>query len=609
MSEFFRRGAASLALLAALPVFAQSPAQAPTPAVAAEPPEAAASAPLANSNMDAPLFYQLLVGELELTSGQPGVAYQVLLDAARRTRDEELFKQVLGIALKAQAGDQALQTAQAWREAKPSSLEAQQTTIQLMAALNRPQGIAAPLRDLLTLTPEANRVAALASLPGLFQRANDSKAVYAALAPFLEEQAKQAPTHDVALYVQARLAIAAGENDKALALTQALAQSAPQLEDTMQLALELLPVKPEAEALITERLQRQPESPNLRFAYGLALARGQRIAEAGVQLRAAAKQKPDNAQSWFALGSVELDLQHPAEAEQALREYLKLLPAEKPAPKDADASAEADAEGDVSIAKATTDARQQAWLMLSAAAERQGHLKEATDWLNKVDKPRDPVALAMRRATLLQRQGKLGEAKALLAALPEESDEQFRMKRLAQAQLLREARDWKGAYEQLSQAEARAPKDVDLIYERAMLAEKLNRFEEMETLLKRTIELKPDYYNAYNALGYSLADRNVRLPEARELIAKALALEPKQPALVDSMGWVEFRSGNLAEAQKLLRQAYADFPDPEVAAHLGEVLWAQGEHDEALRVWREALKREPDNESIRETTGRLKVKP
>ena len=602
MSEFFRRGAVSLALLASLPVFAQSPAQDPAPALAAEPPEAAASAPIANSNMDAPLFYQLLVGELELTSGQPGVAYQVLLDAARRTRDEELFKQVLGIALKAQAGDQALQTAQAWREAKPSSLEAQQTTIQLMAALNRPQGIAAPLRDLLTLTPEANRVAALASLPGLFQRANDSKAVYAALAPFLEEQAKQAPMHDVALYVQARLAIAAGENDKALALTQALAQSAPQLEDTMQLALELLPVKPEAEALITEHLQRQPESPNLRFAYGLALARGQRIAEAGVQLRAAAKEKPENAQTWFALGSVELDLQHPVEAERALREYLKLLPAEKPATPDADT------EGDVSIAKATSDARQQAWLMLSAAAERQGHLKEASDWLNKVDKPRDPIALAMRRATLLQRQGKLGEAKALLAALPEESDEQFRMKRLAQAQLLREAHDWKGAYEQLSEAEARAPKDVDLIYERAMLAEKLNHFDEMETLLKRTIELKPDYYNAYNALGYSLADRNVRLPEARELIAKALALQPKQPALVDSMGWVEFRSGNLPEAQKLLRQAYSDFPDPEVAAHLGEVLWAQGEHDEALRVWREALKREPDNESIRETTSRLKVK-
>jgi len=593
MPHFFRRSAVSLLLLASLPALAQDAAEAPADA---------ASAPVANSNMDAPLFYQLLVGELELTSGRPGVAYQVLLDAARRTRDEALFKQVLGIALKVQAGDQALQTAQAWRDAKPGSLEAQQTTIQLMAALNRPAGIAAPLRDLLELTPEPRRVAALASLPGLFQRASDSKAVYTALAPFLEEQAKQPGMHDVAVYVQAKLAIAAGENDKALELTRSLAQSSPQIEDTMQLALDLMPAKPEAEELVKQRLQRQPEPPNLRFAYGLALAQTQHLPEAAVQFRAATQAQPQQAQAWYALGSVELDLQRPAEAEAALRQYLKLLPAD-------DKLARSDSEEeDGSVSKTLVDARQQAWLMLSAAAERQGKLKEASEWLALVDRPRDPVAVAMRRASLLQRQGKLADAKKLLAALPEESDEQFRAKRLAQAQLLREARDWQGAYDQLKQAETRTPQDVDVIYERAMLAEKLDRFDEMESLLKRVAEIKPDYYNAYNALGYSMADRNVRLPEARELINKALTLAPRQPALIDSLGWVEFRSGNLPEAAKLLRQAYAAFPDPEVAAHLGEVLWAQGQKDEALSVLREAHQRDPANEALQQTLARLKVK-
>ncbi len=595
MPQYFRRSAVALLLLASLPVLAQD---------AAEPPDTAASAPpAANSSMDAPLFYQLLVGEMELSSGRPGVAYQVLLDAARRTRDEELFKQVMGIALKAQAGDQALQTAQAWRDAKPGSLEAQQTTIQLMAALNRPAGIAAPLRDLLQLTPEPRRVAALASLPGLFQRASDSKAVYAALAPFLEEQAKQAPLHDVAVYVQAKLAIAAGENDKALELTRALAASSPQVDDTMQLALDLMPAKPEVEDVVKQRLLRQPEPPNLRFAYGLALARSQRLPEAAEQFRAATQAQPQQAQAWYALGSVELDLQHPAAAERALREYLKLLPPDaKPA--------SSDGEGDdsVSVSPSSTEARQQAWLMLSAAAERQGKLKEASEWLALVGQPKDPVAVAMRRASLLLRQGKPADARKALAALPEENDEQFRAKHLAQAQLLREARDWKGAYEQIQQAETRAPQDVDLIYERAMLAEKLGRLDEMETLLKQVTELKPDYYNAYNALGYSMADRNVRLPEARELINKALALAPKQPALVDSLGWLEFRAGNLPEAAKLLQQAYAAFPDPEVAAHLGEVLWAQGQQDEARRVWREGQQRDPANEALQETLARLKVK-
>jgi tetratricopeptide (TPR) repeat protein len=597
MPQYFRRSLASIALLACLPA-----ALAQASDAAAPPEPAASAAPIVNSAMDAPLFYQLLVGELELTTGQPGVAYQVLLDAARRTHDEALFKQVLGIALQARAGDEALQTAQAWRDAKPGSLEAQQTTVQLMAALNKPSGIDAPLRDLLRLTPEPQRVAALASLPGLFQRASDSKAVYTALAPFLEEQAKQPALHDAALYVQARLAIAAGESDKALALTRALLKSAPQLDDAMQLALELMPEKPEAEALITERLQRAPEPPALRFAYGLALARTQRLNEAAEQLRAATKTRPEHAQAWYALGSVELDLQHPVEAEAALRQYLKLLPAEAQRPK------LGDDEINGSIASAMLEARQQAWLMLSAAAERQGHLKEASDWLAKVDKPKDPVALQLRRATLLLRQGKPAEAKALLATLPEESDEQFRMKRLAQAQLLRDLQDWPGAYAQLSAAVEHSPKDADLIYEHAMLAEKIGKVDEMESELKRVIELKPDYYNAYNALGYSLADRNVRLPEARELVRKALELAPKQPALVDSMGWVEFRSGNNAEALKLLRQAYADFPDAEVAAHLGEVLWAQGDRDEAQRVWREALKREPGNEALKGTLARLKVK-
>ena len=139
-------------------------------------------------------------------------------------------------------------------------------------------------------------------------------------------------------------------------------------------------------------------------------------------------------------------------------------------------------------------------------------------------------------------------------------------------------------------------------------AEKLGRLDEMEALLKRVITLKPEYHHAYNALGYSLAERNVRLGEARELIAKALSFAPAEPFIVDSMGWVEYRLGNKGEALRLLRQAYASRPDAEIAAHLGEVLWINGEPDEARRVWNEGAQRDPKNEALRETIARLKAR-
>jgi Flp pilus assembly protein TadD len=149
---------------------------------------------------------------------------------------------------------------------------------------------------------------------------------------------------------------------------------------------------------------------------------------------------------------------------------------------------------------------------------------------------------------------------------------------------------------------------MELIYEQAMTAEKLNQLADMERLLRRVIEIKPDYAAAYNALGYSLADRNMRLPEAKQLIQKALEFAPTDPFIRDSLGWVEFRLGNLQEAARILSDAYKDKPDPEIAAHLGEVLWSLQQRDRALAVWREGHMMNPDNETLQETLQRLLVK-
>lgn len=576
----FRRVMLAAALLAGLQAHAQDVA----------PPSAPAEAPT-NSAMDAPLFYQLLIGEIELQNGQAGVAFQVLLDAARRTSDEELFKRVVNIAIQARAGDQALMASRAWAETVPTSVDALQSTVQLLALMNKPAEVPQPLSTLLRIAPAPQRPGFILALPRLFQRAPDAKAVLAAIGPVL--RAQSGPLKAPALYTEARLSLNAGENARALELTRELGQALPDNDDAMQLAVELMPTEPQAESLITERLQRKPDQHALRQAYGRALIQAQRPADAAREFRLLTEATPDNPAPWLALGAIELDLKHPAAAEDALRESLKRL--DTPA-------AGTDAE-----IKARADGRRQAWLMLSQAAEQRGDLKAAEAALHKVDS--ETLDVRYRRASLLARQGRVAEARKLLQPAADASDTDARAALLAEAQLMREQRDYAASLKVLKAATARFGADPDLIYEQAMMTEKVGKFDEMESLLRKVIAIKPDYHHAYNALGYSLAERNERLPEAKELIEQALKLAPGEPFIVDSLGWVEFRLGNLTEATRLLRQAHTGRPDAEIAAHLGEVLWAAGAKDEARNVFAEAARRDPGNEALRETLERLKVKP
>jgi len=147
------------------------------------------------------------------------------------------------------------------------------------------------------------------------------------------------------------------------------------------------------------------------------------------------------------------------------------------------------------------------------------------------------------------------------------------------------------------------------VYDLAMMAERLGKTEEMERLLRQVMAAKPDYYHAYNALGYSLADRNIRLPEARELIVRALTFAPGDPFIADSLAWVEFRSGNAQEALRLLKDAFQTRPDAEIAAHLGEVLWTIGDHDQARAIWKQGTELNPQNETLRETMRRVRGNP
>jgi len=300
-----------------------------------------------------------------------------------------------------------------------------------------------------------------------------------------------------------------------------------------------------------------------------------------------------------------VQLREPAPAIAALTKYIELVQAAPDASADADgASAGAD---DDTPTGSKEDALTRGWLLLSQAADLQGDFKGAEAWLAKIDSPQRALEVQARRASLLAREGKVAQARELIRKLPEKNPEDARAKLLAEAQVLRDAKLWADANTLLAQANQRFPNDVDLIYEQSMMAEKLNKLADMERLLRRVIELKPDHQHAYNALGYSLAERNVRLTEARSLIQKALELSPGEPSITDSMGWVEYRLGHRDEAIRLLRDAYRSQPDAEIAAHLGEVLWVDGQVDEARRILREARARDAGNDVLRETLARLRV--
>ena len=553
-----------------------------------------------NSAIDAPLFYQLLIGEMELRDGEPGTAYEVILDAARRTQDEQLFRRAVEIALQARAGDQALAATRAWRKALPASQDAMRMELQILSALNRVPETAAPLSALLAATPEAERGALVSAIPGFLQRAGDreqaAKLIESVLTPYLAKDGTR---------VQARVAIgrgwlAAGEADRALALARQAQADDPAAPGPSLLALELMPLKPQAEAIVKSYLDKPAAEPGVRMAYARALTAAQRYGDAVTQLETVTRQQPALAPPWLTLGALYLELHRPKEGEAALQKYVALMQAQTPAPA---ADADDDEEGDGHTAQGLS----QAWLLLSQAAEQRGDDAAAEGYLAKVDDPQRALEVQTRRASLLARRGKVAEARAMLRQSPERTADDARAKLVAEAQVLRDVKLWSAAYDVLGEAVQRFPDDVDLLYEQAMMAEKLERFDAMEQLLRKVIAIKPDHAHAYNALGYSLADRRLRLAEAKALIQRALELMPGDPFITDSLGWVEFRLGNSEESLRLLRSAYASRPDAEIAVHLGEVLWAGGRRDAARQLWREAKGRDAGNEVLLDTLARLKV--
>lgn len=537
------------------------------------------------SALDANLFFQVLVAEIQSNSGDPGSAYQIYLEAAKRLQNGQLFQRAVEVALRARAGEQALTAAKAWRQALPQSRDAAEFNTHILIALGRGKELPAPLRSLIQLTPTAQQAQLISSLPRSLARLSDRVAAARAIDEATEPWRKPPLESAAAWGASAEAWLMAGRPDSAMeAARKALRLEADHLGGLL-VAIDLIDQQPDAEPLLKAPLSRDDASPLVRLAYARKLATMQRYSEAAAQLETLIATQPDQDGHRVLLAAIRLEMRQEDTAEAAIRPVIQR--ATTPPSKD----------------------QEQALLLMAQVADRRNQPAEALRWLDKADPKHEKLVVQSQRARLLASQGKLAEARSSLRKLPETEARDGVLKIQAEAQLLRELKLWREAWGVLEQGAQRFPEDHGLLYDQAMVAEKIKRFDDMEQLLRKVIALSPDNAGAYNALGYSLADRNVNLPEARKLIEQALALRPGDGYIIDSLGWVAFREGNLDEALKLLTQAYAIRPDAEIAAHLGEVLWLQGDREGAQRLWREGLARDKANETLTETLQRFGVNP
>jgi tetratricopeptide (TPR) repeat protein len=543
-----------------------------------------------SAELDAELFYEIFLGELSVRAGDPGAGYALMLEAARRGHDEALFQRAADIALQSRSAEAALSAVRAWETAWPASHEAQRYLLQILLALNRTADTAVPLKKFLETSPAQARQTLVLSLPLMYRRATDKALAASLVSETLRGYYTDPALAPAARITEGRMRLLSGNAVAAMQSAQQAFALDPSSDDAALFALDLLEAKVAGAEDLVRKAFSTARPPQLRMTYARVLLELQRYTQALAQLEALTQEHPELAQPWLARAALQVQNGELDGAEASLAHYAK-------------ASADAPDSPDQRAGTAQT------YMLQSEIAEKRGRLAEAQDWLARIEDADSRFDVQLRRASLLARQGRLAHARALIQSLPEPTAEAQQRKRAAEVQLLRESGHYADALVVQTELVKQSPENADLVYDQAMLAEKTGDLDTMERLLRKLIAAKPDYHHAYNALGYSYAERGIHLEEARKLIETALRLAPGDPFITDSLGWVEFRAGNSARALELLASAFAARKDADIAAHYGEVLWTAGQRERALAIWREGLRSNADNETLRETLQRLGVQP
>ncbi len=563
---------------------AMSMAQAGTAPEAARPAATATTPAEKGDGLTAELMYRLLVGDVALQRGDTALAARAYFEAARDARDARLARRATEIALAARQRALAAEAARLWAELEPTAERPKQVLAGISSGADGP-GVGSEIKT--QLERALAEAAAGGQLGEAFLQLNRMLANEPDKAGTLRLIRSLAQPYPDVAEAHFAVALAAYNTGHADVATAGIAMQAadralelkPGWEPGVLLKSEILAKQsPEqAASYLVDFLKTEPESKAGLSALAQVRIQQKRYAEALAILERLWQQDRSNREYQFGMAMLAIQMKDWAKAEALFEELQR-----------------ADY-GDDGIVE----------FYLAQIAEETGRHELALERFRAVPEGERGWIAKLRAATVLGKLGRVDEARRYLADLPAVTVQQRVQVRQAEAQLLRDTGDNAAAYAVLTKALETHPDDPDLLYDLAMVAEKLGRIEVVEAKLMRLIELKPNNAHALNALGYTLVDRTPRLAEGLALIERALALAPDDPFILDSMGWAQFRMGKLDEAEQSLRRAMDERPDPEIAAHLGEVLWAKGERDRARAIWEAQLKSTPDNAVLLETVRRL----
>lgn len=541
-------------------------------------------------NLTPELLYRLMVAEFAVQRGDLDLGAELLLRAARDTSDPRLAKRAFQFSMVGRNFALAHQAAQLWALVSPNDAEAVASALALSASSGQTEGLAAALWKRIEIADDKEQ--AIGQAAAIVAKLADKRAAYDVLNTALKAPVRHLPITFLALADAAW----AGQNaERALTNARRAQELDPSSEQAAQRLLEYgLKVNPQV-ALASAKafLERYPQTERL----GLLLV--SRLAERGdfegalSQIRQMRRNAPENFDLEYTEAEVNFRAGRYDVAKSLLNEYISVQLQRRQSLDDNATDALSD----------TSDAR----LLLVRIAEQQGNLHEAIDQLKLIDEPALEFQVRVHEAVLYGRLGNLVAARKTIESIEPQSDNEQAVLALTLASIYRDAGRTDLAVQTLVKADAQVPRSAEIKYDLAMLYERQGNFKELERLLREVIVLRPDDANAYNSLGYTLVDQNVRLDEAQRLLEKALQLEPDNPYTLDSVGWYFYRTGDFESAIQYLERSYKRLPSPDVAAHLGEVYWAAGRKADALKLWNQALKKDPGNDLLVRTMRRFGV--
>jgi len=544
--------------------------------------EQALKSPIPFSSADDPdLIYRVLVAELALRRGDVALALQQYLLIAEASNDVRLARQATRIALFAQAWPQASQGVARWLDLAPEGLEAHRVlaVVQLKQG-NKDQALKA-FKKMISLQAAKDSVSqqhVLSLIAAILLQEKKSQVALPIVRALLKQHAKSAVLH----FARARFELRNNDQEAALAsLDKALELESGDAEALLLRAKLLLKMGRSERAIagLSSAIEKSPDNRALRLGYARLLVKARQYERAAVQLKALFKRYADQENVVFALGLLAVESRRYDEAEEYFSQLLVL-----------------------------GQRGNEANYYLGRIADSRRDYKKALEHYQNVTEGEDRLDAQVRMAEMLAKLGKIDQARLQLKRLRLLHTEASYAVRffLTEGEILRAAGEHEQALQLFDEALQDQPKNVDLLYARALVAEKLQKFDQFEADLTQLLILEPENAHGLNALGYFLIEQPQRLQEAGGYIRRALALSPDDPAVIDSLGWWYYRSGEHDKALELLGRAHKLLEDPEIAAHLGEVLWVSGDKQRANTVWNHALKTSPDDDILKEAMQRLK---